>query len=82
MITSMTSRVKIAVSLPAELVEGAHRAVGAGRAASVSAYVAQALTEKALLDDLEQLLAELLDRTGGPLTDAERSEVDRAAGWL
>jgi len=36
---------KIAVSLPDELVADAHEAVAAGRASSVSAYVAQAMRQ-------------------------------------
>ena len=68
---SMTST-KIAVSLPSELVEQARRAVDEGRAASISAYVAQALEEQAKLDDLASLLSEMLDETGGPLTNAEK----------
>jgi len=79
MIGGMTSS-KIAVSLPAELVEHAQRAVAEGRAASVSAYVAKALEEQAKLDDLSSLLEEMLAETGGPLTAAERKAADRALG--
>jgi hypothetical protein len=75
----MTS-VKIAVSLPAGLVEQAHQAVADGRARSVSAYVARALEEKAKLDDLASLLDEMLAETGGPLTVRERKAADRALG--
>ncbi|MGH9300748.1 MAG: toxin-antitoxin system antitoxin subunit [Acidimicrobiales bacterium] len=77
----MTPRAKIAVTLPRDLVEAARSAVQAGRAASVSAYVASALEERAKLDDLDALLDEMLTRTGGPVTDAERAEIDREAGW-
>ncbi len=79
MIRGMTSS-KIAVSLPAELVEQARRAVAEGRAASVSAYVAKALKEQAKLDDLASLLDEMLAETGGPLTAEERKAADRALG--
>jgi len=79
MIGGMTKS-KIAVSLPAELVEHAQRAVAEGRAASVSAYVAKALEEQAKLDDLSSLLEEMLAETGGPLTAAERKAADRALG--
>jgi Arc/MetJ-type ribon-helix-helix transcriptional regulator len=78
MIIGMTS--KIAVSLPDHLVAQARRAVADGRAASVSAYVAAALEEKAKLDDLADLLDELLAETGGPLTDAERRRADEIIG--
>lgn len=79
MIAGMT-RTKIAVSLPAELVEQAQRAVAEGRAASVSAYVAHALEETAKLDDLASLLDKMLAETGGPLTAKERKAADRALG--
>lgn len=76
MLVGMTTT-KIAVSLPPEHVEAARRAVTEGRAASVSAYVASALEEKAKLDDLAAMLDEMLDETGGPLTAAERDRADR-----
>lgn len=79
MIVGMTTT-KIAVSLPAELVEHAKRAVAEGRAPSVSAYVAGALEEQAKLEDLASLLDEMLVETGGPLTADERRAADRALG--
>ena len=79
MTVGMTST-KIAVSLPAELVEQAKRAVAEGRSASVSAYVARALEEQTKLDDLALLLDEMLADSGGPLTAAERKAADRALG--
>jgi len=79
MITGMTTT-KIAVSLPAGLVEQAKQAVVDGRASSVSAYVARALEEQAKLDDLASLLEDMLAETGGPLTAAERQAADRALG--
>jgi hypothetical protein len=75
MIAGMT---KIAVSLPDRLVVGAKRAVAQGRAESVSAYVALALEEREKADDLADLLREMLDETGGPLTHAERQTADRS----
>lgn len=69
---------KIAVSLPGHLVTAAKAAVKRGRAANVSAYVAEALDEKVMLDDLQALLDEMLAETGGPLTQAERRWADRA----
>jgi Arc/MetJ-type ribon-helix-helix transcriptional regulator len=71
---------KIAVSLPGALVERARRAVGQGRAPSVSAYVAEALEEKAALDDLASMLAEMLAESGGPLRPAERAAAEDALG--
>jgi Arc/MetJ-type ribon-helix-helix transcriptional regulator len=74
----MTS--KIAVSLPDELVAQARAAVSEGRAPSVSAYVAAAMRQKAKLDDLQALVEELLDASGGPLTDEERATADATLG--
>jgi Arc/MetJ-type ribon-helix-helix transcriptional regulator len=79
MMTGMTTT-KIAVSLPAGLVEQAQRAVAEGRSSSVSAYVARALEEQTKLDDLASLLEEMLAETGGSLTPAERKTADRALG--
>jgi Arc/MetJ-type ribon-helix-helix transcriptional regulator len=79
MIEGMTKS-KIAVTLPPALVARARRAVRAGRAASVSAYIAAALEEKSKLDDLADMLAEMLAETGGPLTERERRAADEALG--
>jgi hypothetical protein len=79
MIGGMTT-VKIAVSLPEELVMAARRAVERGSAPSVSAYVASAMAAQARLDDLDSLLDEMLRETGGPLTKAERQAADTALG--
>ena len=76
----MTAKSKIAVSLPAELVQQARRAVAEGRATSVSAYVADALEEKGKLDDLAALLEDMLAATGGPLTASESADADRVLG--
>jgi len=76
MIDGMTTS-KIAVSLPGKLVERARRAVARGGAASVSAYVAAALEEKARLEGLAELLDQMLAETGGPLTVAERRRADQ-----
>lgn len=73
----MTRKAKIAVSLPADLVKAAKSAVRRGRAPNVSAYVADALEDKVVLDDLRSLLDEMLAETGGPLTRAERTTADR-----
>jgi len=76
----MTGYQKIAVSLPWQAAENARRAVRQGRAASVSAYVAAAIEEKAKLDDLATLLDEMLAESGDPLTAVERRAADRALG--
>jgi hypothetical protein len=72
----MTS-VKVAVSLPRETFERAKRAVGRGRATSLSAYVTAALEQKATFDELGDLLDEMLAETGGPMTAVEKKRIDR-----
>jgi Arc/MetJ-type ribon-helix-helix transcriptional regulator len=67
---------KIAVSLPDALVGRARAAVAAGRATSVSAYVAAALEEKVKHDDLQALLQEMLRETGGPPSPDEVRDAD------
>lgn len=67
MVHGMTT--KIVVSLPDELVAAARRAVAEGRAASVSAYVAQALARRRADEDLVDLLDEMDAEYGPP--DAE-----------
>jgi Arc/MetJ-type ribon-helix-helix transcriptional regulator len=76
----MTSFEKIAVSLPSRAAESARRAVRRGRATSVSAYIAEAIDDKAKLEDLATLLDGMLAASGGPLTAAERRAADRALG--
>lgn len=61
--------VKIAVSLPDELVARAKRAVAEGRAASVSAYVAAALARQVREDELSAMLAEMRAEHGAPSAD-------------
>lgn len=78
----MTSFEKIAVSLPVQAAQSARRAVRRGRATSVSAYIAQAIEDKAKLHDLAALLDEMLAASGGPLTATERRAADRALGVL
>ena len=68
------------ISLPARLASQARRAVRQENAASVSAYIASAITEKAKLDDLAALLDDMLAESGGPLTPAEVRAADRALG--
>lgn len=74
------TRAKVAVTIPRALLANAKRAVKDGRADSVSAYVTAALEEKAKLDDLAQMLDDMLARTGGPMTPAERREAERMVG--
>lgn len=77
----MTAKAKIAVTLSPERVDAARIAVKSGRAASVSAYVEEAMLRMEQTRTLEDDIAETLARTGGPMTDEERAEIDRLAGW-
>lgn len=80
MTIGMTGFEKIAVSLPPGAVKSARRAVRRGQTSSVSAYIAEAIEEKAKLYDLAALLDEMLAASGGPLTAVERRAADRALG--
>jgi Arc/MetJ-type ribon-helix-helix transcriptional regulator len=62
----MTVTGKIAVSLPAPQIAAAKKAVAEGRAASVSAYVAEALARRQQDDDLAALVAEWMTEDGVP----------------
>lgn len=68
---------KIAISLPDELVDDAREAVRAGRAASVSAYIANALVARKREHTLESLVADLKAEFGepSPEDDAWAAEV-------
>lgn len=68
---------KVAVSIPRETFQRAKRAVRRGRAASLSAYVTAALEQKATLDELDTLLDEMLEESGGPMTATEQRRADR-----
>lgn len=57
---------KIAVSLPDELVAAAKAEVADGRAASVSALVAEALTERVRRASLADLVADMIAEDGEP----------------
>lgn len=57
---------KIAVSLPQQLIDAARQAVASGRAASVSAYVAEALSRRQQEDALSDLVAEWIVEDGAP----------------
>lgn len=74
---SMTSR--ITVSLPAGLVDAANEAVKAGRATSVSAYVAEALADKAGREQLETFLADWREQVGPPSSE-ETAWAEHALG--
>jgi hypothetical protein len=81
MVAGIKAKEKVAVSVPADLVDAARAAVDRGTDASVSAYFTRALEEQAKSDDLDAMIAEMFDETGGPMTHEERADTDREAGW-
>ncbi len=61
----MTSS-KIAISLPREQLARVHREVRAGRADSVSGYIALVLAEQQKRESLRVLLRDLIEQYGEP----------------
>lgn len=76
----MTRYAKIAITLPLRAAEDVRKAVRAGKAPSVSAYIAAAVEEKARKETWRALMDDMLAETGGRLTAAERREADRTLG--
>lgn len=70
---------KIAISLPEDVLAAARAAVGEGRAASLSGYIATTLAERQNHEDLAALLAEMAAETGSP-SDEDRAWARRALG--
>jgi hypothetical protein len=68
---------KIAITLPKEELAKVHRAVRAGRADSVSGYIARVLTENARQESLRDLVRDLIAEHGEP-TQQEKKWAKRA----
>jgi len=64
----MTSRSKIAISLPKDQLARVHREVRAGRADSVSGYIAGVLAAHEKRESLRSLLRDLIGQYGEPAT--------------
>ena len=60
------TKAKIAVSLPKRQLARVHREVRAGRADSVSGYIATALEEQEKRESLRTLLRDLIQQHGKP----------------
>ena len=60
------TRSKIAISLPKDQLARVHREVRAGRADSVSGYIARALAEQEKRESLRVLLLDLIEQHGKP----------------
>jgi len=78
------TRAKIAISLPKDQLARVHREVRAGRADSVSGYIASALAEQERRDSLRTLLCDLIEEHGKPAAEdvkwAERMLPRRGRG--
>lgn len=70
---------KLAISLPDELVAAARQAVSDGRATSVSAYIADSVTDRIRHDQLTEFLADMAAEAGPP-GDADRQWARSALG--
>jgi hypothetical protein len=60
------TRAKIAISLPNDQLVRVHREVRAGRAGSVSGYIAQVLAEHERRESLRVLVRDLIEQHGKP----------------
>lgn len=60
------TRSKIAISLPKDQLSRVHREVRAGRADSVSGYIARVLAEHEKRESLRTLLRDLVEQYGEP----------------
>jgi antitoxin ParD1/3/4 len=74
------TREKIAITLPEEQVAAARQAVTEGRAASVSAYISQALARRTADEEMAEIIAEIYAETGGQPTEEERVQARRELG--
>jgi hypothetical protein len=78
------TRAKIAISLPKHQLARVHREVRAGRADSVSGYIAGVLAEHERRDSLRALLSDLIGQYGEPASEdiewAERMLPRRGRG--
>jgi Arc/MetJ-type ribon-helix-helix transcriptional regulator len=70
---------KITVTLPDELAEQARAAVREGRAPSVSAYIAEAMTQSARTRSITRLVADMRAEDGQP-SEGDYAWARRALG--
>lgn len=81
MVNGMGTTTKFTITLDNEQFGEIKRIVAKGGAPSVSAFVKKAVATA--LDDVvgwQQTLDEMLEETGGPMTDAERAWADEILG--
>jgi hypothetical protein len=70
----------VTVSLDAAVAERARRDVAEGKAKSLSAWLNEAGRALVEGEDLAEVLAELFDETGGPLTEQELTRARQGLG--
>lgn len=67
-------KVKITIMIDPDVLARVESEVPTGRLRSISAYIEHAVTNQLMAEeDFDSMLAEMLDETGGPPTDAERA---------
>ena len=78
----MRTKQRITVTVPKELLAVVEADVSAGRAASVSAWVSDAMAAKVAPGprSVAEILADLADGFGGPITEEERSWAQQRLG--
>ena len=70
----VSPKVKLAITLRADVVRKVRDAVAEGRARSVSAYIEHAVVSQLAAEaDFDSLIAEMLAASGGPPTKQERA---------
>ena len=81
MVNGMATTTKFTITLDNAQFDEIKRIVAAGESPSVSAFVKKAI-DTALNDaqDWDRMLKEMLDATGGPMTEAEREWANAALG--
>jgi len=67
---------KVTVSLDPAVADRARQDVAAGRAKSLSSWLNEAARAHVEREDLESVLVDLLDETGGPPSEIELAEAE------
>jgi hypothetical protein len=76
----MRTKARITVTVPKELLQLVEADVAAGKATSVSAWVSEAMEAKAGPRPLAEILDEMDDHFGGPITEEERAWARKRLG--
>lgn len=76
----MRTKARITVTVPKELLAIVEADVAAGRAPSVSAWVSEAMQQQAGRRTVAEILDEMDDHFGGPVTPEERAWARKRLG--